>query len=140
MSGFRFLFVVSLAASLLMVGVGMIVALLPRRILEFSGSLADVGYLASAFALSYLAVQVPIGALADRLGAKPFLTLGYGLCCVSGLVFYLAGSSEAVFLGRFVQGAGEAPVWALGRRCCRLPIPGPKAGSSACTTPRSTAG
>ena len=76
MSGFRFLIVISLAASLLMVGVGMIVALLPQHILDFSGSLTSVGYLASFFALSYLAVQLPTGALADRLGAKPFLVLG----------------------------------------------------------------
>lgn len=123
MSGFRYLFVVSFAASLLMVGVGMIVALLPQRILEFSGSLSDVGYLASAFALSYLVVQVPIGNFADRFGAKPFLTLGYGLCCVSGLVFVFAGSSEAVFLGRFIQGAGEAPVWALGPALLSLAYP-----------------
>jgi len=123
MSGLRFLFVVSLAASLLMVGVGMIVALLPQRILAFSDSLTSVGYLASAFALSYLVVQLPIGALADRLGAKPFLVLGYVLCCVSGLAFFFAGSSEALFFGRFIQGAGEAPVWALGPALLSLAYP-----------------
>ena len=123
MPGFRFLFVVSLAASLLMVGVGMIVALLPQRILEFSGSLTNVGYVASFFALSYLIVQVPIGNLADRIGAKPFLVLGYALCCISGLVFFHAQSSEAIFLGRFIQGAGEAPVWALGPALLSLAYP-----------------
>jgi MFS family permease len=123
MSGPRFLFVVSLAASLLMVGVGMIVALLPQRILDFSGSLTNVGYVASVFALSYLIVQVPIGILADRLGAKPFLVLGYALCCVSGIVFFFAGSSESIFLGRFIQGAGEAPVWALGPALLSLAYP-----------------
>lgn len=52
MSGLRFLFVVSLAASLLMIGVGMIVALLPQRVLDFSGSLQSGGHVASVFALS----------------------------------------------------------------------------------------
>lgn len=123
MSGFRFLFVVSFAASLLMVGVGMIVALLPQRILDFSGSLTSVGYLASFFALSYLIVQLPTGSLADRFGAKPFMVLGYALCGVSGLAFFLAASPEALFLGRFIQGAGEAPVWALGPALLSLAYP-----------------
>jgi MFS family permease len=123
MSNFRILIVVSLAASLLMVGVGMIVALLPQRVLDLSGSLQDVGYVASFFALSYLMLQLPLGNLADRFGAKPFLVLGYALCCISGLVFFYAGSSESIFLGRFIQGAGEAPVWALGPALLCLAYP-----------------
>lgn len=123
MSEHRVLVVVSLAATLLMVGVGMIVALLPQRVLDLSGSLPQVGYLASAFALSYLMLQLPLGRLADRFGAKPFLLLGYTLCCVSGLVFFRAGSPESLFLGRFIQGAGEAPVWALGPALLSLAYP-----------------
>jgi MFS family permease len=123
MSGHKVLIVVSLAAALLMVGVGMIVALLPQRVLDFSGSLQNVGYVASAFALSYLILQLPIGNLADRLGAKPFLVLGYALCCISGIVFFHAGTSEMIFLGRFIQGAGEAPVWALGPALLSLAYP-----------------
>ena len=60
MSGHRVLFVVSLAASLLMVGVGMIVARLPQRVLDFSGSLQNVGYMASAFALGDVPISVEI--------------------------------------------------------------------------------
>ncbi len=123
MSGLRSLVVVSLAASLLMIGVGMVVALLPQRVLDLSGSLRSVGYVASLFALSYLLVQLPIGSLADRLGVRPFLVLGYLLCCLSGLVFFYAGSPEAIFLGRFIQGAGEAPVWALGPALLSLAYP-----------------
>lgn len=106
-----------------MVGVGMIVALLPQRVLDFSESLQNVGYMASAFALSYLMLQLPIGKLADRLGAKPFLVLGYALCSVSGIVFFYAGTSGTIFLGRFIQGAGEAPVWALGPALLSLAYP-----------------
>lgn len=106
-----------------MTGVGMIVALLPQRVMDYSGSVQSVGLVASAFAISYLIVQLPVGTLADRLGAKPFLVFGYVLCAVSGLVFFYAGSSEAIFLGRFVQGAGEAPVWALGPAVLALAYP-----------------
>ena len=123
MPGAWFLLVVSFSAALSMIGVGLIVALLPQRVLDLSGSLHDVGTLASAFALSYLLVQLPMGSLADRLGAKRFLVLGYALCCVSGLVFFSAETAQHLLLGRLIQGAGEAPIWALGPALLALAYP-----------------
>lgn len=102
-----------LAVFLMMLGVGMIVALLPQRIIDLTGSNASVGYLASAFALSYTILQVPIGNLADRVGFKIFLMSGYLLCCVTGILFYLSQNANLIFLGRLIQGIGEAPIWAL---------------------------
>lgn len=122
----RILLDVSFAASLLMVGVGMIVALLPMHVLNLSGSIQDVGILASAFALSYLLAQMPIGYLADRLGTKPFLLFGYTLAACSGIAFYFADAPNAIFLGRFIQGAGEAPIWALGPALLSLAYPDTK--------------
>jgi MFS family permease len=103
----------NLAVFILMLGVGMIVALLPQRIIDLAGSTSNVGYLASAFALSYLFLLIPIGRLADRYGFKLFLVLGYLLCSLTGLLYFAAGSPEVIFLGRLLQGAGEAPIWAL---------------------------
>nr|WP_007954538.1 MFS transporter [Pelosinus fermentans] len=101
------------AVFLMMVGVGMIVALLPQRIVDLDGNGQSVGYLASAFAISYIVLQVPIGTLSDKLGFKPFLILGYLLCFITGLSFYFSSSSIMIFLSRLLQGAGEAPIWAL---------------------------
>ncbi len=123
MYNFSPLAVISTAATLLMVGVGMIVALLPQRILTLSGSLQDVGYLASFFAFSYLVVQIPIGRLADKFGSKSFLILGYCICCFSGISFAAARTPEGFFFGRFLQGAGEAPIWALGPALLSLAYP-----------------
>jgi len=103
----------NLAVFILMLGVGMIMALLPQRIIDLAGSASKVGYLASAFALSYLFLQVPMGRLADRYGFKLFLVLGYLLCSLTGLLYFAAESPEVIFLGRLLQGAGEAPIWAL---------------------------
>ncbi len=83
----------------------------------------DVGFLASAFALSYLIAQMPMGYLADRFGTKPFLVFGYLVAAGSGIVFYLADSSGSIFLGRFIQGIGEAPIWALGPALLSLAYP-----------------
>jgi MFS family permease len=97
----------------MMIGVGMIVALLPQRIVEFDGNSRNVGYLASMFAIAYIALQVPIGRMADKFGFKPFIVLGYLLCFLTGLCFYFSSRSTMFFLSRLVQGAGEAPIWAL---------------------------
>lgn len=103
----------NLAVFIMMLGVGMVMPLLPNRIVAFTGSDAAVGYIASAFAVSYIVLQLPMGALSDRLGFKTFLVAGYLLCALSGLLYYLARGTALVFLGRAIQGAGEAPLWAL---------------------------
>lgn len=97
----------------MMVGVGMIVAILPQHVVQFDGNAQLVGYIASAFAFSYILLQVPIGGLSDKLGFKPFLVIGYLLCFLAGLLFFFATSSSLIFFARLLQGAGEAPVWAM---------------------------
>jgi MFS family permease len=54
-----------------------------------------------------------MGRLADRYGFKLFLILGYLLCSLTGLLYFAAASPGVIFLGRLLQGAGEAPIWAL---------------------------
>lgn len=117
------LFILSLSATLLMIGVGMIVALLPQRVHAMTGSLESVGLVASVFAFAYLLAQLPIGALSDRLGAKRFLVIGYMLCAVSGVVFFFTETAGGIFLGRAIQGIGEAPIWALGPAVLSLAYP-----------------
>jgi MFS family permease len=52
----------------MMIGVGMIVALLPQMVIQFDGSGQNVGYLASMFVVAYIALQVPVGTMADKHG------------------------------------------------------------------------
>lgn len=109
-----------------MIGVGMIVALLPQRVHAMTGTLESVGLVASVFALAYLLAQLPVTFLSDRLGVKPFLVVGYLLCAASGLVFFAAASPAGIYLGRAVQGLGEAPIWALGPAALSLAYPASK--------------
>ncbi len=113
MAGRKTLVGLNAAVFLMMLGVGMIVALLPQKIIDLSGSTAQVGYLASAFAFSYILLQVPIGKLSDIYGFKRFLILGYLICCITGVLYYVSDHAYLIFLGRVLQGMGEAPVWAL---------------------------
>jgi len=107
------LFGLIVSAFLIMTGVGMIVAILPQRIIEITGSGNSVGYLASSFALSYILSQVPVGSLSDKFGIKTFIISGYLLCCLAGIIFYFSKGTMLIFGGRLIQGAGEAPIWAL---------------------------
>ncbi|WP_166405013.1 MFS transporter [Desulfonema ishimotonii] len=102
-----------MAVFMMMVGVGMVVARLPHRIIEITGSAGLVGYLSSTFAISYIILQLPVGRLSDRTGFKPLLMTGYLLCALAGILFYAFERADSIFIGRLVQGAGEVPVWAL---------------------------
>lgn len=101
------------AAFIQMVGVGLIVALLPSRVIELSGSMANVGLIASAFAVPFVLLQLPVGNLGDRFGHKRFLVAGYVIAGLTGFLYFKAGSVNGLLLGRFLQGFAEIPVWAL---------------------------
>ena len=109
----RTLLALSGAAALSMLGVSVAVPRVTSQVVAFSGGDGQIGWIASAFAVSYILFQVPYGNLSDRFGFKPFLVAGYLISAAAGLVFALSGSSLPLFLGRAVQGVGEAPVWSL---------------------------
>lgn len=96
-----------------MVGVGLIVALLPSRVINLSNSMNYVGYLASAFAIPFVLFQLPVGRLGDRYGHKRFIVAGYIISCLTGFLYFKAGSIWSIFAGRALQGIGEIPYWAL---------------------------
>jgi len=104
---------INISVFLIMLGVGMIVALLPQRVINLSGSVSVVGLLASVFAITYVLAQIPIGHLADKIGFKKLLIAGYLICGVVGLLYLGAKTSNQILMGRFLQGIGEVPIWAL---------------------------
>lgn len=116
----------NLSVFIMMLGVGMIMALLPQRIIVLTGSGVTVGYLASAFAISYIILQVPIGNLSDRYGFKFFLFLGYLICFITGVMYYFSNHANLYFLGRVFQGMGEVPIWALAPALLSIKYPGSK--------------
>jgi MFS family permease len=72
------------AAFIQMVGVGLIVALLPSKVIALSGTMANVGLIASAFAVPFVLLQLPVGNLGDRFGHKRFLVAGYVIAGLTG--------------------------------------------------------
>lgn len=120
------LFGLNLSVFMMMLGVGMIMSLLPNKVLELTGSSSAVSYIASAFALSYILLQVPVGNLSDRYGFKAFLLIGYLLCAMAGMIYYFSNSAALIFAGRIIQGAGEAPIWALAPALLSIRFPDSK--------------
>lgn len=104
----------SLSAFLLMLGDGMVLALLPQKTISLTGSSLSVGYLASTYALAQVISQLPIGMLADRVGSKLFIVTGYLLSLAAGLLFFFTNNLNLILWGRILQGIGEAPILSLG--------------------------
>jgi MFS family permease len=103
----------SLAAFLLMLGDGMVLALLPQKVIALTRTTTFVGYLASTYALAQVLAQIPIGMLADRMGFRVFIVMGYLISCLAGLLYYVSDNSSLILLGRSLQGVGEAPILGL---------------------------
>jgi sugar phosphate permease len=115
-----------------------IVAVLQRSSLGVAGVAATDRFHVSAAVLSSLAViqlivyaglQIPVGAVLDRIGSKRLIATGAGLMLLGQLTLALAPSIGFAIGGRVLLGAGDAmtfisvlrllPNWFSGRR---LPI------------------
>lgn len=97
------------SALLLMIGDGMVLALLPQKAINLTNSNMLVGYLASIYAIAFIITQVPIGVLSDRMGVKWFIIIGYILSLLSGLLYYFTDSINMLFVGRILQGIAYIP-------------------------------
>ena len=131
---------VNLSAFLLMFGVGMTVALLPRKIIHLSGTVESAGYLASAFALTFVLVQIPIGKLSDRYGFKLLLICGYLTCACSGLLYYFADSAGLICIGRISRASARFRYGRLPLFYWRFSLPARKEKSWGDTMHLCTAG
>ena len=72
-------------------------------------SIADMGYLLSAFLWAYAFAQLPTGAMVDKLGPRILLTLGLSLWSFAQLLGGLVQGFGQFFGARILLGIGEAP-------------------------------
>ena len=82
-------------------------------------SIADMGYLLSAFLWAYAFSQLPTGAMVDKLGPRLLLTLGLALWSFAQLLGGLVQSFGQFFGARVLLGIGEAPQFPTGARVVR---------------------
>src|SRR6204780_661424 len=82
-------------------------------------SIADMGYLLSAFLWAYAFAQLPTGAMVDKLGPRLLLTCGLTLWSFAQLLGGLIQSFGQFFSARLLLGVGEAPQFPTGARVVR---------------------
>src|SRR5277367_3881040 len=82
-------------------------------------SIADMGYLLSAFLWSYAFAQLPTGAMVDRLGPRILLTCGLSLWSLAQVLGGFVRGFGEFFGARILLGIGEAPQFPTGARVVR---------------------
>lgn len=110
-SNARLLYSVALASFIFMLGLGASLLVLPLVIRDVGGGDLSVSAVYSAWGLSYLLFNAPMGFLADRVGARKTASYALAVNAVIGFAYYLSRSPEAYVVLRFVQGIAEAAVW-----------------------------
>jgi predicted MFS family arabinose efflux permease len=91
-----------------------IVPLLPEYAHKFGLSGVQQGMLLGATAFATMAVAVPAGALADRLGARRLTLIAGGLMALAMVAEAVAPSFSVLLVARLVFGAGYGIVWTAG--------------------------
>jgi MFS family permease len=85
--------------------------IVPELMKEFSISALGIGGLSAFFYYAYTPLQLPVGILTDRYGARALLTMSCLLCAVGTYIFAIAPSYGFVLCGRFLVGLGSAFAW-----------------------------
>ena len=85
-------------------------ALLPVLSL-YAASLADatpmlIGLAVGAYGLTQAGLQIPLGALSDRVGRVPVILGGLAIFAIGSLVAVFSDTIYGVIAGRLLQGAG----------------------------------
>jgi MFS transporter, DHA1 family, solute carrier family 18 (vesicular amine transporter), member 1/2 len=91
-----------------------IVPLLPHYRAELGLTKVESGWLLAAFSIAVVAVAVPVGHLADRIGARRVVAVGGVAMAAGTLGLGFAGSFWLLLAARAVQGVGDAAVWGAG--------------------------
>ena len=76
------------------------------RDLAIGGAL--IGNLSAFYYYGYAGMQVPVGILIDRFGARRLMTIAALICSGGCLLFALSASFWGIAAGRFVIGASAA--------------------------------
>jgi MFS family permease len=77
------------------------------------------GYLLSAFFWIYIPMQIPAGAMLDRLGTRRLTSWAVVLWSLATAAAALATNLSTLFLARLLLGIGEAPSFPCGLRAVR---------------------
>jgi len=75
---------------------------------EFAVGAAVLGNLSALYFYAYAGLQIPIGVMVDRWGARAILTLALLLAAIGSAIFATATFVEIAYVGRLLIGTGSA--------------------------------
>jgi len=81
---------------------------LPSIALQFTVPLTDLVWIVDGYTLTFAALLLVAGALADRYGAKTIYLTGLGVFTFASLLCGLAPDADVLILARMLQGLGAA--------------------------------
>ncbi|USG68484.1 MFS transporter [Brevibacillus ruminantium] len=91
-----------------MLGIGLIIPVLPKFMLEFGASGSSLGYLVAAFGLTQFLFSPIAGEFSDKYGRKRMIVAGLAAFSISQLIFAVADHMWLLFLSRLIGGMGAA--------------------------------
>jgi len=78
---------------------------------DFAVSAAVLGNLSAFYFYAYAGVQLPVGVLVDRFGARRVLAVAALACGAGSALFGMASTIEVAYMGRLLIGLGAAFTW-----------------------------
>jgi MFS family permease len=82
--------------------------MVPELMQSFAVDAAALGFLTSCFYYAYAPMQLPVGLLIDRFGAKNLLTFASIFCAFGAIIFSLSTFFLEAAFGRFLLGFGSS--------------------------------
>ncbi|MCH9634558.1 MAG: Sialic acid transporter NanT [Chlamydiae bacterium] len=82
--------------------------MVPELMNGFSLNASEIGALGGAFFLAYAPMQVPVGLLMDRFGARKLLTYASIGCGIGSILFGISKGITLLYIGRILIGAGAS--------------------------------
>ena len=101
---------ICLGSFVMLIGVGAIVPIRTIYARDHGSSMAEIGFMASAFLLGQFIMQLPGGWASDKFGRRPILVSGIG---ISGLILFLflLNDNPWYFIGlRFAEGISSGVI------------------------------
>lgn len=96
------------ASFMIMLDSNIVAVSLPSIARDLHAAFADIEWVVSAYILSFAALLMAAGSLADRFGRKPMLVAGLAVFTAASALCGLAPSAAVLNVARAVQGVGAA--------------------------------
>lgn len=103
---FLVLLVASLTSSLIMLDTNVVAVALPTIGRDLGGGFNGIQWVISAYLVTFGALLLPAGSVADRWGRRRAASIGLAIFLAASAVCGLAGSAGALEVSRAVQGIG----------------------------------